>query len=237
MRGSRSTESDVEYFPVRDDVGDILVSLRPDRLLTIGTSVPLAMSSCLECRILGVGDVRLPMGSYVFRLEGETWVLHVQEGATPLLPYRTSWAEADDAMVQPYGWLISWWPEALEVRPPLFAIGDDVQLVPSGQEGTVRKITSVGRNWSYEVRVPGRTVTVNQDGLSPFVVDTDPADWVVRSPAPAERFAAKTENGVPAFSSRSKAAQACSCSGALTDGRSEPSWTSKKCRTSASLEV
>lgn len=183
-------KSEVEYRPVKGDVEASVRELQPARLLVVGLFVPISMVSASETRLVPLGSTRLPVGTYTFLAENSWHVLYVGEGTDPVLPYRTSWDDAEDWHVQPYGWFQAWWPDAVLVAPPAYQVDDEVVLVPSGQEGRVRKVISAGQSWSFEVRVARRTITCDANGLKLLVVDDDPLEWISREPQSADRFAA-----------------------------------------------
>jgi len=185
-----SPGSDIEYHPVRADVGELIEMIEPDRLLVIGDGVPEAMTLAGSTRLLVSVESDLPTGTYVFRTGDTAYVMHVAEGAVPGAPASIAWSEPDHPLAQAFGWFSHWWARGSPVPLPRFALEDEIQLVPSGQEGRIRTRKFSVDGWFYGVRVGGKSQQVREQSLQVLVIDDDPHQWISREPATANRFAA-----------------------------------------------
>jgi hypothetical protein len=182
--------ADLAYHPVLMDAKSLIDARNPVRLLVVGTDVPEYVAVAAATRVIPACDPALPTGIYSFTSALGCEVLLLNEGDPPVGPTEASWVEDEDPLVRAYGWFSHWWKEASEVPHPLFDVGDDVCLSPSGQGGIVRSRRFVAGSWNYGVRVDGKTLQIREQALSPPTFDDDPEAWIARPPAGARRFAA-----------------------------------------------
>jgi superfamily II DNA or RNA helicase len=186
-----AVESDLTYHPVlRDAEGDIAIR-RPARVLVVGDEIPNFTEAIGSLRFRSAVDVALPTGLYRFAADDGVVMLFVTTGGMPGPPMGTDWnAPGDHPLVNAYAWFCEWWDDATGVERPRFDVGDEVVTVPAGQEAKIRGREFDAGRWWYRVRVEGRTVSVQESGLTAPETDDDPLEWVSRSPATARRFAA-----------------------------------------------
>ncbi len=185
------SDADLAYHPVLRDSAAVLAMRCPRRLLVVGPELPSGFEVASEIRMLTRPPAAIPAGIYSFPTEEGAAVMAVVQGSPPGEPLVTTWAAADEhPLIQAYGWLASWWEDGSTVPAPLFTPGETVVTRAGGQEASVRKREFDAGAWWYEVRLDGRTVTMAESALHAPELDDDPYQWIVRSSASPDRFAA-----------------------------------------------
>ena len=186
-----------EYRPTRGDASSFLQAFNSPRFLLVGTALndgeglPDGYLDASECRHSTPASEALPAGSYRFRLDSGDGVMLVTSGASAgpverggCTPDSTSALEAAAA------WFEHLWERAETIDVPRFQIRSDVTILPDGPQGVVKSRLYVEGVWHYGVRVSERVRNYQERFLAPFEPDTDPVDWVARTPEAAREIAA-----------------------------------------------
>ncbi|MCY3850544.1 MAG: helicase-related protein [Acidimicrobiaceae bacterium] len=156
----------------------------------MGRSVPDSVSVAKTARRRDADGTQLPKGVYLFDDGTEIEVMVVTEGGPPGTPTQVDWTAGSHPLFDAYDWMGAWWDDADDVAPPLFGVHTPAAMRGSGQEAVVRRREYDRGQWTYSVRVDGRTVEVSERDLQLPEVDDDPYEWIARPPAHADRFAA-----------------------------------------------
>ncbi len=180
----------LRYHPVVGDVDREIAAAQPDRLLVIGERVPDSVPVAAAVRRRCPDKVQLPIGVYVFDDGARVEVMVVTEGSAPAVPDKIDWMVESHPLLSAYDWMGAWWDDAVNIAPPLFEVNSSVFTRGAGQEAVVRARDYDRGQWWYRIRVDERTVTVAEHDLQPPEIDDDPYEWIARSPAHADRFAA-----------------------------------------------
>ncbi|MDF9717339.1 helicase-related protein [Nocardioides sp. ChNu-99] len=181
------------YHPVTTDLEDVLRADAFGQLLIFGPGVNDVVDLVGETRVVTAPPVQLPQGVYWFSGVAPSVVLAVTGGTSPGASVATSpdsvagGSPLDNAL----GWVDAVWDEALVVAKPRFAVGEDVLVDGSGQDGVVRPGRRyVSGSWLYNVFAGGQTVRRSENSLSARPTIDDASTWVAGRPDPPKRFAA-----------------------------------------------
>lgn len=159
-------------------------------MLVVGERVPDSVSISTTARRRDADEVQLPMGIYVFDDGAQVEVMVVAEGGAPATPAQIDWMAESHPLLAAYDWMGAWWDDADNIAPPLFEVNSPAVTRGPGQEAVVRRRDYDRGQWWYRIRVEGRTVNVAERNLQHPQIDDDPYEWIARSPAHADRFAA-----------------------------------------------
>ena len=186
-----------EYRPTHGDASSFLQAFNSPRFLLVGAALndgeglPDGYLDASECRHSAPASEALPAGSYRFRHNNGDGVMLVTSGSSagPVerggrTPDGTSALEAAAA------WFEYLWERAETIDVPRFQIRSDVTILPDGPQGVVKSRLYVEGVWHYGVRVNERVRNYQERFLAPFEPDTDPFDWVARTPKAAREIAA-----------------------------------------------
>lgn len=179
------------YHPLDADVLDFVRAAKVHTLLVVGPDVPDIHDSVGDLRFMVEASVELPIGLYWFAQSGGVNVLLVSEGTSPvdgLITHLDSLHAAQD-LVAASQWQEVLWEQAASVPRATFAVGDDVLVVTSGQDSTVKARRFTLGVWLYDLRLDGRRQSLPEDQLSPLPDDDDPASWVAGGAQDLQRFA------------------------------------------------
>ena len=193
MLESSSLQNDHElrYLPVVLDAANLIVLLRPPRVLVVGPQLPAGVEMVGELRQLDESGVALPSGVYAFEEEDGYSVMVITEGALPGMPLHAEWsAEDEHPLIRSYGWFDMWWEEASGIPSPGFVVNAPVLVLPDRQEGQIRRRYYDYGEWFYDVRLDGGTKQFRERGLAAPEIDDDPFEWIARPADPARRMAA-----------------------------------------------
>lgn len=181
------------YHPVTTDLEDVVRRGAFEQLLVFGPGVNDVVDLVDEARLLPTPPVHLPQGIYWFSGVEPSVVLSVTGGISP----SGSVATAPDSVARgsaldnALGWVDATWDEAVPVAKPRYAVGEDVLVEGSGQDGVVRPGRRyVGGSWLYNVFAGGQTLRRSEDSLSARPIVDDASSWVVGRPDAPKRFAA-----------------------------------------------
>ncbi|NYJ02425.1 superfamily II DNA or RNA helicase [Nocardioides thalensis] len=181
------------YHPVTTDLDAVIRAGSFRQLLIFGPGVSDVVDLVDETRMVSAPPVQLPQGIYWFSGVDPSVVLSVTSGASPGASAAIPPEEVEDgsALDNALGWIDASWDGAPVVAKPRFAVGEDVLVDGTGQDGVVRPGRRyVSGSWLYNVFAGGQTVRRNEDSLSLRPTIDDASAWVSRRPDPPKRFAA-----------------------------------------------
>lgn len=179
------------YHPSIADASTLARRAQVGRLLVVGHEPPDVADLVGSLRYLPEHQP-LPRGIYWFAHVAGVDVMVVQEGALPGDSVVAS-GEADDEaqpLLDARGWLDTLWDGSVTVPAPEHSVLDEVVLLGSGEQTTVRGRRFSSGTWLYEVRVDGRLKSVTEQQLSAPPDLDGPLTWAQGSPSPVDRFAA-----------------------------------------------
>ncbi|GGD24679.1 DEAD/DEAH box helicase [Nocardioides daphniae] len=181
------------YHPVTTELEDVLRAGAFQQLLVLGPGVNDVVDLVNETRIVASPPVQLPQGIYWFSGIEPSVVLSVTSGTSP----GPSVAAPSDEVLNgspldnALGWVDAIWDDAAPVSKPRFAVGEDVLVDSTGQDGVIRPGRRyVSGSWLYNVFAGGQTVRRTEDSLSQRPTVDDASTWVAGQPVPPKRFAA-----------------------------------------------
>lgn len=181
------------YHPVTSDLEEVLRRGEFDQLLVFGPGVTDVVEHVRDIRIVTQPPVELPQGLYWFTGIEPSGVLSVTTGASPGASISVPVDQVLDGspLDNALAWLEQTWEVATVVPKPLFAVGDDVIVDSTGQDGVVRPGRRyVAGQWLYNIFSGGRNARRDERALSAMPMVDDAAAWVTQVPVPPKRFAA-----------------------------------------------
>ena len=185
-------DAQVHYHPVLTDIRQYLDNFKVDRLLVIGDYLPEVSPTINLIRLCEQPEVNLPIGIYLFNDDSGSALMFVSSGSGSQAPSTGMWSDLSDSdpLISAYGWFVELFNKSLNVLKPRFQIGDQIQIYPSMDEGTVRKREFDNGNWWYSIRTDGRTQDFQESSLTFPIHDDDPYEWIKRTPSSAKDLSA-----------------------------------------------
>lgn len=181
------------YHPVSTDLEAILRAGGFTQLLVLGQGVNDVVDHVDETRLMPDPPVQLPPGVYWFSGADPALVLSVTTGGAP----GASCSSPSDAVApgsaldHALGWADQLWDSAVTVPRPTFAVGEDVIVDSTGQDGVIRsKRLFVAGAWVYNVFSGSQNVRRDERSLSARPASDDASTWVTDLPVAPQRFAA-----------------------------------------------
>lgn len=181
------------YHPVVTALPGLLGAGSFDELLVFGAGLGDVVDLVGETRVVTTPPVQLPQGIYWFAGVSPTSVLLVSQGApaTGAMSVPAKQVAEGSALDNALGWVEQEWTAATPVPRPLFAVGQDVLVDGTGQDGVVRPNRRfIAGRWSYQVFSAGQQLRRDEDSISARPTVDDPATWVTTTPERPSRFAA-----------------------------------------------
>lgn len=181
------------YHPVTTDLDEILRSTPFVQLLVFGPGIGDVVDLVDDARLVTTPPVQLPQGIYWFSGVDPNVVLLVAAGTSPGASLSLTPTEVPEGspLDNALGWVDAAWDGADPVARPRFAVGADVIVDGSGQDGVIRPDRRyVGGSWLYRVFAGGSTLRRSEDSLSARPMLDDASTWVTGPPVAPKRFAA-----------------------------------------------
>jgi superfamily II DNA or RNA helicase len=181
------------YHPVTTDLEKILRSGTFAQLLVFGPGIGDVVDLVDDARLVTTPPVPLPQGIYWFSGVEPAVVLLVAAGTSPGASLSLASHEVPEGspLDNALGWVDSAWDGAELVVRPRFAVGEDVIVDGSSQDGVIRPDRRyVGGSWLYRVFAGGSTLRRSEDSLSARPMVDDASTWVTGPPVAPKRFAA-----------------------------------------------
>lgn len=187
-----SSDAQLVYHPVLADIDKYLTRYPVNRLLVIGETLPSIPSNVQLIRLNNVPDFPLPVGLFLFNDDAGWALMYVSNGNTSQGSLSAQWSDLEDdhPFIYAYGWFVELFNTSSNVPLPKFISGDQVQILPSMDEGTIRNRDFDEGKWWYGVRTEGRTQDFPEESLTHPFFDDDPLDWIRRDPDSAQDLSA-----------------------------------------------